>query len=371
VGSLEIEFTPSEKKFLYEMFPVRTNLTPVNINGLKEARVYRDRKCGVFDVYSFDHPALTKIGCNPSLVGSDMQVLVREAAEEAACVIKHLGYIENPDNVVLEDVYRAGPGYELLDGDALGKILNNVCSIRAGYKEESYQDHVNKIPIIHNENHEKMPSGMNLGLIIQDTQATGRSGEIVINRAIEVAKMKGSKIDWAVLYGFIAEPALQLLSGILERNGIRGCAICIPGLLPLSTDGYTMPLYGVDVKEWLKTGSYRLVGAAVSKTTFEEWLYRYIIGSDPPGDWSAKQDRVPTGVQLPDGATEVQYGGIVKHLFDTLNNLWEIDEMLRSIPWLQKFYPKFRPRIYEERVALGKRISEEEKLLRTLKFPES
>lgn len=338
---MKIDFSSKEVNDLIELFGVRTDsVKPVEIDGLHAGtRVYSVDHPGKSQVYLIDSLAAMRIGCHPSVVGEELDGLALEAAYDAVHVIKSLDIVQDVADVAFENVLRAAPGYELHKMfSRFGTDFRQVY-IRPRYRQKSYRDHegaVTKELYIDNENFRNFPRGRkSLVLMKPDTEASGRTSEMVIPRTVEVAKDRESEIKSLVLYGYISERGLELVEKVCESVGIEEIyALCMGNLTALCRNNYDMPFYGPDVKLWEETGEIQMLGSVAARETIERYATEFIPGSDQPGDWSARQSKVFNGI-----INEI--GDISGHLKNSIDYLGADRTLLMRCPSLQYFNSRF------------------------------
>ena len=260
------------------------------------------------NAYIIDTPMTRRIACHPYVVGSELDRLTAEIAEQSLPAILELSGIrklERESEVVFEQILRAAPGYQL--HRAAGKLIPDsfrTVYIRPRYTHTSYRDHDGMIQRQLNvvyEDFSELPKGKDISLIMQDTVASSKSAEVSIETAIDRCNEARSRIKLWILYGFISLEGLKLLERIAQSHGIPLVSFAMGNLTALSANNYDMPLYGVDEWFWQRNHTIRKLGALVDRTTFEEYLPELIPGSDQPGDWSARQSKLFTGTGYEDG----------------------------------------------------------------------
>jgi hypothetical protein len=179
----------------------------------------------------------------------------------------------------------------------------------------------------------EFPKGKKVTLIMQDTVASGRSGEVSIEAALKYCQQAGCKIEKWILYGFISEYGLEKLHQIAKDSGISMIAFAVGNLTALSTNNYDMPLYGVDEAHWQKTHEIRKIGSIIDRVSLEEYLPVFVPGSDQPGDWSARQPRLFNG-------TSYEPGDIDGHLNNSIRLIKSLCEIGEFEPWQRRIAEK-------------------------------
>jgi hypothetical protein len=305
----------------------------------KNTRIYEVTRAEP-PTFIIDTPMAREIACYPHLVGESLEQRSREAAAEALPAILELSDVgKNPEGseIVFEQILRAAPGYKLQDiaPEVLGSAYRTVY-LRPRYTHKSYRDHdgvvQREIEIVHQEFSE-FPKGKKIVLVMQDTVASGRSGEISIDATLKHCEQSGCKIAKWILYGFISEYGLEILHRIAKQNDIAMIAFAMGNLTALSSNNYDMPLYGADEAHWQKTHTIRKIGSIIDRTSLEEYLPYFVPGSDQPGDWSARQRKLFNGVSY-------EPGDIVGHLNNSVRLVKSLCEIGCFEPWQQSIAEK-------------------------------
>jgi hypothetical protein len=285
--------------------------------------------------FIIDTPMAREIACYPHLVGESLEQRSREAAAEALPAILELSEIEGrggDSEIVFEQILRAAPGYKLQDvaPKVLGTSYRTVY-LRPRYTHRSYRDHdgtvQREIEIVH-QDFSEFPREKKITLIMQDTVASGRSGEVSINATLKECEESGCKVEKWILYGFISEYGLEILHRIAKQNDISMIAFAMGNLTALSTNNYDMPLYGIDEAHWQKTRTIRKIGSTIDRISLEEYVPCFVPGSDQPGDWSARQRKLFNGVSD-------EPGDIVGHLNNSVRLIKSLCEIGCFEPWQQ------------------------------------
>ncbi|MCJ7457190.1 hypothetical protein MUP07_10710 [Candidatus Bathyarchaeota archaeon] len=290
--------------------------------------------------FIIDTPMAREIACYPHLVGESLEQRSRKAAAEALPAILELSGVTGKRGgceIVFEQILRAAPGYKLQD--AAPKVLGNsyrTVYLRPRYTHRSYRDHdgtiQREIEIVHQE-FSQFPKGKKIALIMQDTVASGRSGEISINATLKHCQESSCRIDKWILYGFISEYGLDILHRIAKENDISMYAFAMGNLTTLSTNNYDMPLYGVDEAHWQKTHTIRKIGSIIDRTSLKEYVPCFVPGSDQPGDWSARQTKLFNGASY-------EPGDIIGHLNNSTRLIKSLTEIGGFEPWQQRIAEK-------------------------------
>jgi len=306
---------------------------PISIPGLKEStRIFKVHRPEILDeLYIVDTLEGRDIACHPHIVGWELSWRAHACARESVKAIDCLtGVLKGRNKIVFGQILRACLGYEL--DDEFRELRPDVKDvlIRPKYFKPSYRDHegaIKNIRIVF-EDFRFFPKGENVVLIIQDTLASGRSCQIVLNRFLEYCEKYKTTISELYLYGFLASQGLKLVRDMAKRNDIKVKAFAIGNVTDLADNMYDMPVYGLD-ESYYKAfgGKIRKLGCIIHESTLERYLPEYPPGSDQPGDFSARQTQLLTC----DAAGRFAYvpGNIEQHLKNSkklLESLWKISE---------------------------------------------
>jgi hypothetical protein len=349
----EIKFTPKEIEGIIETYKLKLDpIEKMNIELNKATRIYE-----VFDLLSqgsrlliIDSLAGKDIACFPHIVGDKLKKLAKDVAKDAMRLLKRLQVFKDEHEIVFEHVLRAAPGYELHEAlKEFGKSFKEVW-IRPRYVVPSYRKHDEEerdIKIVY-EDFLNFPKSANIILVKPDTEASGKTAEVSLNRAFEEAERKRSEIKTIVLFGFISEPGIKRIERVVQEHDAKLFALAIGCVTALCKNNYDMPAYGPDESSY-SSNKPRNVGCIISEETFHRYLQEYVPGSDMPGDWSARQSKV-----LVDSGKTFENGGIEKHLKNSINFI----ENLRKIYSKEnlEFSPKFNEIAKRELVALNKEL---------------
>ena len=304
----------------------------------KKTRLFKLERSGPL-TFIIDTSMAREIACYPHLVGESLEQVSRKAAAEALPAILELSdaRAKGDAEIVFEQILRAAPGYKLQDvaSKVLGKSYRTV-DLRPRYTHRSYRDHdgtvQREIEVVH-QNFTEFPKGKKIVLIMQDTVASGRSGEVSIDAALKYCNEVGSKVEKWILYGFISEYGLDVLYRIAQSHGIAMIAFAMGNLTALSTNNYDMPLYGVDEAHWQKTRTIRKIGSIIDRVSLEEYAPHFVAGSDQPGDWSARQPKLFNGISY-------EEGDIIGHLNNSIRLIKSLCEIDDFEPWQQHIAQK-------------------------------
>ena len=309
-------------------------------------RIYRVENATV-RCYLVDSPETRRIACHPHVVGKEIETLALEAAQKTLPAILELGEVGHHEEIVFEQILRAAPGYKLhvAAKDQIGDSFKTVY-VRPQYIYTSYREHdgmvQQKLRVVY-EDFSELPKGKDISLVMQDTVASGRSGEIAIKAILDHCEKVGSRIKKWVLYGFISSRGLEFLENIAKSHDLPLVAFAMGNLTALCSNNYDMPLYGVDESLWSRTHSLHKLGAVVDRTTLSDYVEEFIPGADQPGDWSARQLKLFTGVGY-------ENGNIAEHLENSARLIESLMSIGNFLDWQKELALKELSRIKEQLV---------------------
>lgn len=294
------------------------------------------------EIYILYLKEIKEIASFPHLVGKELDKKCLKIGEAAALAINELWPID-PKNSLLYDVLRAGPGYRLYEGfKKIGIDLLKI-RIRPHYKLPSYRHHngtCGQLELIY-EDFKDFDENKEITVIKPDTEASGGTSKIAIERLMEVAKQKNTKIKAIVCTGFISVPSLNILQNLAEKYGFQVKILAWGNLTALYSNGYDMPLYGIDEAYFRETGKIRKIAGIIPQEILEEYLLTFPPGSDQPGDWSARQTYVDNGL-------EMEKGDILKHLKNSLKFIKSLYEISKNEGWFKNWHKEIFEREIEE-----------------------
>jgi hypothetical protein len=311
-------------------------------NLTNSTNVFRvDRSDLIDELYIIDSVQGKNIACHPHIFGKTLKNQALIAALEAAKAMSQLTTLSttNPDSIVVENVLRGAPGYELHTAfRALnaGRGFKDVW-IRLKYEKPSYRSHSNEsalgLNIIY-EDFATLPQKKEIVVLKPDTEATGMTGQKSIERIVKKCEEVKSTIKEIILYGFISIPALKAIGNTVKQYGIRLVAFSIGDIPQLAKNSYDMTLYGIDESLWNASGKIRKLGSIVDPKTLDRFLSEFIPGSDQPGDWSDRQTSVHVTKEKKEQIRADEH----------LNNSIKLIESLKRIsnftPWQEKIAQK-------------------------------
>ena len=316
---------------LIKEFNINTTSTEeLNLDDLlPTTKVFKARVDLWGDIYIIDTIEGKEIACCPHIVDRQLEKLATIAAKEA---IKVIDQIENLSNkkVVFEHVLRAAPGYKLDEAykNLIGKNLFEVY-VRPQYLKPSFRAHDEADLKIIYEDFNQLPHCEKIFILKPDTEATGRTGRLALQKALEECKKRKTKIEKVILYGFIAYSGLKLISEFLKEKRIALSAYAIGNITPLASNGYDMILYGVDESYYANYGKIKKLGAIVDRKTLESYITTYIPGLDQPGDWSARQHLILTEKN----SYEENKNAIVAHLKNSIKIINKLRQISNFSEW--------------------------------------
>ena len=204
--------------------------TSIKVEDLKDStNVFRvDRSDLIEELYIIDSVQGKNIACHPSIVGKTLKTQAFNAALEAAKAINQLTDLSktNRDSIVVENVLRGAPGYELHTAFRelnAGRGFIDVW-IRTKYEKPSYRIHDDESSVHLNivyEDFDALPHKKDIVLLKPDTEATGKTGQKSIERIVRKCEEVESTIKEIILYGFISIPAIKKMKEIV--NAIYKC----------------------------------------------------------------------------------------------------------------------------------------------------
>jgi hypothetical protein len=338
VGQLE----PNLLESLIQEYGVNVSATrPAKLNSPlnKDTRVFEVEESGL-NAYIIDTPMTRQVACHPHIVGQRLQELTRQAAQRSFQAILELSDIDTSstdETIVFEQILRAGLGYQLHEVAAeLIPSLFRTVYIRPRYTHTSYRDHdgvvQRQLNIVY-EDFSDLPEGKSINLIMQDTVASSRSAEISLRAAIKHCDEVGSRIGKWIVYGFVSLKGLKLLDRIAQGHDIPLTAFAMGNLTALCANNYDMPLFGVDEWLWRGQGKISKLGAVVDRSTLAEYANEFIPGSDQPGDWSARQFKLYTGIGY-------EPGNISEHLENSVRLINSLLSIGTLTDWQQELARK-------------------------------
>jgi len=311
----------------------------VSIRDLKHStNVFKVHRPDLTDkLFIIDTPQGRKIACHPHIVGDSLRTLAFEAALEAGKAMSELAKLSkmDADCIVFENVLRAASGYELhaaFQAITGRKRLRNVW-IRPCYVKPSYRGHDEEASLSLNivyEDFDELPHDKEIVVLKPDTEATGKTGQISIERLVEKCREVGSSVRTLILYGFISAPSIKLIDETAKKHGIELMAFPIENITNLAFNGYDMTLYGVDESYWKATGKIRKLGSTVDIETLKRFLPKFTPGSDQPGDWSNRQTTIHVTKE------RSEKGEIKTHLQNSIKLIKSLLEISDFKPWQQK-----------------------------------
>lgn len=251
-------------------------------------------------VYIFYSEPALKVASHPHIVLDEFHEKMRETAEEIAPFIAS----NVKGDPVLVHVLRAGPGYHLHDALSTKLDLREVF-IRTQYVLNTYMDHraVREIKVTY-QDFSQLRRG-NLTVIKPDTEATGGTGEKVLERVKIESELRDCRLRKLILYGYISKEGLLRIARKANSIGFEEVmAIALIDIPNLSSNMYDMPAFGPDLSLWRERKEIRMMGSITDAEIFKRLLMEYIPGVDQPGDFSERQKLLYDGYSWRRGEVE-------------------------------------------------------------------
>ena len=317
--------------------------TLVKVQNLHESTsVFRvDRPDLIDDLYLIDTVQGKNIACHPHIVGKSLKTQAFSAALEAAKAMNQLTALPmtNQDSIVVENVLRAAPGYELHRAFRelnSGRSFKDVW-IRLKYEKSSYRSHNDEstaeLNVVY-EDFKMLPKQKEILLLKPDTEATGNTAEKAIYRIVRKCEEVESTIKEITLYGFISIPALEIISETVKRYGINLVAFSIENITELAHNSYDMTMYGIDESLWSISGEIKKLGSIINSKTLERFLPEFIPGLDQPGDWSNRQTSVYVTKE------KKEHIRINEHLLSSINLIESLKKISNYTLWQEQIAEK-------------------------------
>jgi len=286
-------------------------------------RIWRVRLNVPFDTFIANSEWGIDLAAKPEIVGEDFVRYNLEAAKGVAAFLKEV--LERDLPVVFLHVLRASKGYMLHEAlRMLGVELIEVW-IRPRYIASGYGDHATGGVVVRAKDFSALEGAKDSGevaLVVADTVASGKTLTRCLGEALNELKARGLHLAQLAVYGFISLEGLARINPIAKRTYV----VAIEDYTALASNGYDMPLYGVDRALYERTGELRSLGGATVPEAFERLVVEYAPGMDQPGDWSERQH-----VLLSENGFET--GNIRLHLERSLEALRSLKELTRKAPW--------------------------------------
>jgi hypothetical protein len=161
-----------------------------------------------------------------------------------------------------------------------------------------------------------------VALVVADTVASGKTLVRCLGEALNELKAQGLHLAQLVIYGFISLEGLARIHPSAKQT----CVVAIEDYTALASNGYDMPLYGVDRALYVRTGELHSLGGITVPEAFEGLVVEYAPGMDQPGDWSERQHVLSS-------ENGFEPGNIRLHLERSLGALRSLKELTRKAPW--------------------------------------
>jgi len=275
------------------------------------------------DVYILHLPDIVEISCFSHLVGEELDKKCLKIGEVCAKVIQELWPFEE-ENTLYYDILRAAPGYRIWEGfQKLGKELKKI-RIRPHYKIVSYRRHnPNSSQLVTLfKDYSSLPRNKELTIIKPDTEASGKTSSFAVGQLIKEATKRKNRVKEMIITGYISAPSLDILQKLANQYNFKIKILAWGNITALYSNNYDMPIYGLDEAAWREKGELRKLGSIIPAEIFKDYLMYFPPGADQPGDWSARQSFVDTGLKM-------EPGEIQKHLKNSLkfiNNLYQLSK---------------------------------------------
>lgn len=317
--------------------------TLIKIENQKDStNVFRVHRSDLIEeLYIIDTEEGKNIACHPHILGKSLENQAFNAALEAAKAMSQLASLSttNQDSIVVENVLRAGPGYELHTAFRelnAGRAFKDVW-IRLKYEKPSYRSHSDEsekgLNIVY-EDFKTLPHQKEITLLKPDTEASGKTGQKSIERIVRKCKEVKSTIKEIILYGFISIPALKAINETVKRHGIKLVAFAIEDITELAYNNYDMTMYGIDESLWSSSGEIKKLGSIVDPKTLKKLLPKFIPGSDQPGDWSNRQSSVYVTKE------KKEYIKVEEHLQNSIKLIESLKRISNFTSWQEKIAEK-------------------------------
>lgn len=300
-------------------------------DGLK---VYEGGK----NTYVLDSDEAREIACYPFVVGERFESLNLSAAKKFVSFLDREGKLS--DKIIMQHVLRASLGYKVHEA-LREKGVNFVESwYRPLYRYVSFRMHTVRELVMTYEEPKQLPQGEYV-VFKPDTEATGNTSLFVLENLLKKCSNSGCKIKKVLFYGFISEESVKKLTSFLESYNISSEFYALENVTPLASNGYDMPLYGLDEPLYRSEGKKVKLAASAPEEVVERMLPCYFPGMDQPGDWSERQ------VKLFDGYSwkEVDLKVHAKRSLEVLNSLREIS---KSEDWYDEAHEEIYNKISSE-----------------------
>ncbi len=271
--------------------------------------------------------AALKVAAHPHIVLDEFHESMKETARLAVDALRRLGTIG--ENIVFYHILRAAPGYHLHDALREKGFRFKEVFIRPQYVVSSYADHTSQVVEdfrITFEDFSKLSRGK-IDVFKPDTEATGRTALVSLERLRMECESKDCALGRLVLYGYISEDSLKEISRRADLMGFEEIiSIALVDLPKLASNNYDMPAFGPDLALWRKEERLKYLGSIMDRRTFERMLTEYVPGMDQPGDFSERQKLIYNGHRW-------TRGDVLWHLRrceEEIRNIMEIPGCLRD-----------------------------------------
>ncbi|MEM2121047.1 MAG: hypothetical protein QXU20_00075 [Candidatus Woesearchaeota archaeon] len=331
------DFKDEDVKKIITDFNIKTNVKKIFDSAAFKVFEYYEKP---YKTFLLDCTACMKIACFPSIVGEELDKLSMECANHALKFFKENNILNS--NFLFYHVLRASLGYNM--HNVFDKKDFREVFIRTKYVINSYRAHdenSRQVEIVFEDfNNLKFFKNSECDLFLQDTVASGKTSFKALQRLFELSYEYKINFNKIIYYGFLSEKGMDFLwNNLIRKNCNELIVLSFGNLTALCNNGYDMPLYGPDESYYSKTNKLLNLGCVASEETIKDWAKYFIPGTDQPGDWSERQNRVFCG----DNYEEIDLN---KHINNSLNYILKIKNVLmENYPWL---YDRTKSRIEEE-----------------------